>query len=58
MCVFSRSFFSGNILVPFYEGIQRGKNTLHIYDVDLGFDAVTPMVFAKVLPKELVDVAG
>jgi hypothetical protein len=54
-----RSWFSGNILiVPFYKGIHRGKNTSHIYKVDLGFDAVAPMVFAKILPKELIDMAG
>jgi len=54
-----RSRFSGNILfVPFFKGFQRGKNTSHIYEVDPGFDAVAPMVFAKILPKELIDMAG
>ncbi len=54
-----RCQFSGNILfVHLDEGIQRGKNTLHIHKVDLGLDAVAPMVFAKILPKELIDMAG
>jgi len=56
---FPRNRFSGNILlVPFYKGIQRGKNTSHIHKVDLGLDAVAPIVFAKILPKELIDMAG
>jgi hypothetical protein len=55
----ARSPFSGNILfVPFFKGFQRGKNTSHIYEVDPGFDAVAPMVFAKILAKELIDMAG
>ena len=54
-----RRWLSRNIVfVPFNKGIQRRKNTFHIHKVNLGLNAVAPMVFAKVLPKELVDVAG
>ena len=56
---FPRSWFSGNILfVPFAKGIQSGKNTSHIHKVGLGLDTAAPMIFAKILPKELIDMAG
>ena len=55
----SRGWLSWKILlIPLYKGIQRGKNTSHIHKVGLGLDAIAPMVFAKILPKELIDMAG
>lgn len=40
------------------EGIQRGENTSHIDNVDLGLDAVAPIVFANILSKELTNMTG
>ena len=54
----SRSGFLGNILfVPFCKGIHRGENTSHIDQVDLGLDPLAPMIFTKILPEELIDMA-
>jgi hypothetical protein len=59
MSVFPRGFFSGPILlVPFDKGIQRGKDAPHVHQVGLGLDAASPVVFAKILPEELIDMAS
>jgi hypothetical protein len=51
--------FLGNIFFPqFDKGVQRGKNTLYIHKVGIALDAVAPMVFAKILSKKFIDMAG
>lgn len=54
-----RSWVLRNILfVQFGKSLQSGKDTLHIHQVNVAFDAVAPVVFAKILPKKLKDLAG
>jgi len=56
---FSRVVFLGNILfLLFDKGIQSGENTFYVQNIGIALDAVSPMVFAKVLSKEFIDIAS
>jgi hypothetical protein len=44
--------------VQFDKGVQRGKNTFNIHNVGTALDAVASMVFAKILSKKFIDMAG
>ena len=54
-----RKGFLGNIFFPqFDKRVQRGKNTLYVHNVGIALDAVAPVIFAKILSKEFIDMAG